>query len=140
MREYKQPIFSRLNQIKHPVLAKQSDNIWYKGTVVSSNFENKTCQIKLEHNKKEVQCDFHDILPIEEGKFGIVFNLMGCFDVIDSTLSFASPEKPFVASSDSESEDEDEIEKARRITLIEKSLLTPAPNQMLGEWEKYTRV
>lgn len=57
-----------LNHVKHPVLAKQSDNIWYKGRVVSSNFDDKTCQIKFEHNKKEAKCDFHDILPIEEGE------------------------------------------------------------------------
>lgn len=68
LKEYNKPNFSLLNQMKHPVLAKQSDNIWYKGRVVSSDFNEKTCQIKLEHSKKDVKCDFHDILPIEEGK------------------------------------------------------------------------
>lgn len=68
LRDYKKPIFSLLNQVKHPVLAKQSDNIWYKGRVVSGNFDDKTCQIKFDHNKKEARCDFHDILPIEEGQ------------------------------------------------------------------------
>lgn len=68
LREYKKPIFSLLEQIKYPVLAKQSDSIWYKGVVISSDFENKTCQIKLEANRNEVKCDFHDILPIEDGK------------------------------------------------------------------------
>lgn len=68
LKEYNKPNFSLLNQIKHPVLAKQADNIWYKGRVVSSNFNDKTCQIQFEHNKLEAKCDFHDILPIEEGK------------------------------------------------------------------------
>lgn len=68
LREYKKPIFSLLDHVKHPVLAKQTDNIWYKGRVVSSNFDDKTCQIKLEHSKQEVKCDFHDVLPIEEGE------------------------------------------------------------------------
>lgn len=67
LKEYNKPNFSLLGQMKHPVLAKQSDNIWYKGRVVSSDFSDKTCQIKLDHSKKEVKCDFHDILPIEEG-------------------------------------------------------------------------
>lgn len=70
LKAYNKPNFSLLDQIKHPVLAKQTDNIWYKGRVISSNFTDKTCQIKFEHNKKDVTCDFHDILPIEEGKFG----------------------------------------------------------------------
>lgn len=69
LKEYKQPNFSLLSHIKHPVLAKQSDKIWYKGRVVASNFNDKTCQIQLEHNKQEVTCDFADILPIEEGLF-----------------------------------------------------------------------
>lgn len=67
LKEYNKPNFSLLDQIKHPVLAKQPDNIWYKGRVVSSNYDDKTCNIKFEHNKKEITCDFHDILPIEEG-------------------------------------------------------------------------
>lgn len=68
LKEYNKPNFSLLNQIKHPVLAKQSDNIWYKGRVISSDFNEKTCQIKFDHSKKDAKCDFHDILPIEEGK------------------------------------------------------------------------
>lgn len=68
LKEYNKPNFSLLNQTKHPVLAKQSDNIWYKGRVTSSDFNDKTCIIKFEHSKKEMKCDFHDILPIEEGK------------------------------------------------------------------------
>lgn len=67
LKDYNKPNFSLLNQTKHPVLAKQSDNIWYKGRVVSSDFNDKTCIIKFEHSKKEVKCDFHDVLPIEEG-------------------------------------------------------------------------
>lgn len=56
------------------------------------------------------------------------------------TISFRSiTEKPFVASSDSESDDDD-YEQMHRAHLIEKSLLTPAADQPLGEWEKYTKV
>lgn len=69
LKEYNKPNFALLNQMKHPVLAKQSDNIWYKGRVVSSDFNDKTCLIKFEHSKKEAKCDFHDVLPIEEGTF-----------------------------------------------------------------------
>lgn len=67
LKDYNKPNFTLLNQTKHPVLAKQSDNIWYKGRVVSSDFNDKTCVIRFEHSKKEVKCDFHDVLPIEEG-------------------------------------------------------------------------
>lgn len=68
LKDYNKPNFSLLNQTKHPVLAKQTDNIWYKGRVVSSDFNDKTCIIRFEHTKKETKCDFHDILPIEEGE------------------------------------------------------------------------
>lgn len=68
LKDYNKPNFSLINQVKHPVLAKQADNIWYKGRVVTSDFNDKTCLIKFEHTKKEVKCDFHDVLPIEEGK------------------------------------------------------------------------
>lgn len=49
-------------------------------------------------------------------------------------------DKPFIASSDSESDNEDELDLIRQANLIEKSLLTPATDQRLGEWEKHTRV
>lgn len=68
LKEYNKPNFSLLNNDKQAVLAKQSDNIWYKGIVISSNFTEKTCQIRLEHNKQESTCDFHDLLPIVGGE------------------------------------------------------------------------
>lgn len=67
LKEYNKPNFALLNNDKQIVLAKQSDNIWYKGVVLSSNFTEKTCQIRFEHNKQESTCDFHDLLPMEEG-------------------------------------------------------------------------
>lgn len=104
---------------------------------MSSNFDDKTCQIKFEHNKKDVKCDFHDILPIEEGESQSIKYINGNAPI---TISFRSiTEKPFVASSDSESDDDD-YEQMHRAHLIEKSLLTPAADQPLGEWEKYTKV
>lgn len=67
LKDYNKPNFSLLSQDKQAVLAKQADKIWYKGVVVSSNFTEKTCQIKFDHNRQEVTCEFHDILPIVEG-------------------------------------------------------------------------
>lgn len=69
LKEYNKPNFSLLNQEKQTVLAKQSDNIWYKGIVISSDFTEKTCQICFEHNKQQASCDFHDVLPIIEGLY-----------------------------------------------------------------------
>lgn len=52
-------------------------------------------------------------------------------------LSFV--ETPFIAS-ESESEEEDDVEQIVKANLIEKSLLTPAPDQKLGAWEVHTKV
>lgn len=52
---------------------------------------------------------------------------------------FSIIETPFVAS-ETESEDEDDIEQIVKANLIEKSLLTPAPDQKLGAWEAHTKV
>lgn len=68
LREYKEPNFQMLQQVKRPVLAKQSDRIWYRGKIMSSNFDDKTCSVKLEQNNKEVSCEFPDILPIHCGR------------------------------------------------------------------------
>lgn len=63
------------------------------------------------------------------------FNQLHCL-----TFEHFSDKQPFIPSSDSESENEDEIELIRQANLIQKSLLTPATDQALGEWEKHTRV
>lgn len=69
LREYKEPDFQLLQRVKYPVLAKQNDRIWYKGRLLSSNFDEKTCKVKLEQSNKEISCDFHDVLPIHEGTY-----------------------------------------------------------------------
>lgn len=52
---------------------------------------------------------------------------------------FLLTEIPFVAS-ESEASDEDDVEQIVKANLIEKSLLTPAPDQKLGAWEVHTKV
>lgn len=47
-------------------------------------------------------------------------------------------ETPFVASESESSEDD--VEQIVKANLIAKSLLSPAPDQRLGEWERYTKV
>lgn len=68
LRDYKEPNFQMLQRVKCQVLAKQSDRIWYRGRIVASNFDDKTCTVKLEQSNKEISCDFPDILPIHCGK------------------------------------------------------------------------
>lgn len=69
LKDYKEPNFQKLQRFKCPVLAKQTDRVWYRGRIVSSNFDEKTCNVKLEQSNKEISCDFHDVLPIHDGKF-----------------------------------------------------------------------
>lgn len=111
---YIEPDFTLLNRSRHPVLAKQSDNIWHKGRAISCNFAEKTCQVKLEMNRKVVECDFTDVLPLQP-----------------ESLSDSEEEL---------SDDGQDYEAMHRAQLVEKSLLTPALDQPLGEWEKHTKV
>lgn len=118
LRTYVEPNFSLLSSRRCPVLAKQSDRLWYKGCTISSDFDQRTCRIKIDSTKKEVTCNFEDILPIVDDN--------------DNTSS--------------SSDDDDREEAAKRFEkelqqskLIEKSLLTPVADQPLGDWEKHTK-
>lgn len=147
LKKYKEPDFSLLNRNRCPVLVKKSDNIWYKARVSSANFDAKTCSAKLEHSKEEVQCDFTDVLPIVEGivfitKCRWIDDHRTCFIKYSfSTIFLLESSKD--SSSDLEeasSDDNNDYEAMHRASLVEKSLLTPAPDQALGEWEKHTKV
>lgn len=48
-------------------------------------------------------------------------------------------ETPFIASETESDDDEDDVEQIVKANLIEKSLLTPAPDQKLGAWEAHTK-
>lgn len=71
LKEYVEPNFHLLEKSNHPVLVKQIDKIWKKGKTISCDFNNKICKIKLEENRKEINCNFEDVLPIQidEGIF-----------------------------------------------------------------------
>lgn len=66
IKEYNEPDFTLLNRSRCPVLAKKSDNIWYRGRVKFANFDDKTCKVTLEHAKEEISCDFVDVFPLND--------------------------------------------------------------------------
>lgn len=68
IKEYNEPDFKLLNRNRCPVLAKKSDNVWYRGRVKFANFDDKTCKVTLEHAKEEISCDFVDVFPLCDGK------------------------------------------------------------------------
>lgn len=112
---FKEPDFTLMRKLKYPVLVKQKDRIWYKGRIVTSNFTDKTCRVRLDQSKKDVDCGFEDVLPIRE-------------------------ENGSISSSSSESSDEeDDYEAMHRSQLIEQSLFNPVADQALGEWERHTK-
>lgn len=141
LRDYKEPNFQMLQRSKCPVLAKQSDRIWYRGRIVSSNFDDKTCTVKLEQNNKEISCDFPDIFPIHCGKltYDRSYSNVLQFTTACNAKSFRSTDNPSGdESSDSDSYDEEYDEQQKQI-LVERTLLNPSTDQALGEWEKYTK-
>ena len=117
LRAYIEPNFNLLNEPKCHVLAKQHDKMWHKGKILNTDFEMKICQVRLENDGKEVTCKFEELFPI----------------VNDSTDDSE-------LTSDSENSSDEAVIEMKRTELIHKSLMNPAPNQMLGEWEKHTKV
>lgn len=68
LQDYKEPNFQLLQRIKCPVLVKQSDRMWHRGRITSSNFDEQRCTVKLEQNNKVISCDFPDVLPMHCGE------------------------------------------------------------------------
>ncbi|XP_062562727.1 zinc finger CCCH-type with G patch domain-containing protein [Armigeres subalbatus] len=118
LKEYREPQFDLLRKKGCRVLAKQKNRMWSKGTIRQADFENQTCIIQMDEGRHELELPFEDVLPLEGDD---------------------------VSSSDSESdsnsfdENEDDVASIRQAQIIQRSLLNPAPDQRLGDWEKYTK-
>lgn len=82
---------------------------------MTSNFTDKTCRVRLDQSKKDVDCGFEDVLPIREESGSIS------------------------SSSSGSSDEEDDYEAMHRSQLIEQSLFNPVADQALGEWERHTK-
>lgn len=116
LKDYKEPRFELLRRKGGPVLAKQKNRLWEKGVVREVDFEGKTCKIKLDESKREMELPFEDVFPLENEES----------DDSDSDGS-------------SDSEEEDDAVAIRQAEIISRSLLNPVPSQRLGEWEKHTK-
>lgn len=141
LKEYKEPDFNLLNRNRCQVLVKRSDNLWYRGRVISANFNDKNCKIYVEQNKQEVSCDFVDVLPIVSGKYRLkqLQNQSNKPNNLIYSLEYATGSDTSASELD-ESTDEDDRKAMHRAALIEKSLLSPTSNEALGDWEKHTKV
>lgn len=116
LKDYKEPRFELLRRKGGPVLAKQKSRLWEKGVVREVDFEGKTCKIKLDESKREMELPFEDVFPLEN----------------EENDESASDES-------SGSEEEDDAVAIRQAEIISRSLLNPVPSQRLGEWEKHTK-
>lgn len=68
LKKYTEPDFSLLSRYRCPALVKRNDNIWHKARVISTNCEEKTCTVLLEHKKDELCCPYVDVYPIADGE------------------------------------------------------------------------
>ena len=68
LKEYQEPEFQKL-QRNCVVLAKMNDKLWHKGRVLCVNTEEKSCKVRLEHQKKEIDFEFEHLFPIFHGNF-----------------------------------------------------------------------
>lgn len=115
VKEYKEPNFKLLNS-KCPVLAKEK-SLWMRGVVQSVNFDQKTCKIKLDQTKKEVEKEFEELFPIEER-------------TENSDLDSSS-------SSDDSSDSEELQTKVETVNF--QNLFHPDSHDRLGEFERHTK-
>lgn len=118
LKEYREPRFELLRKKGCKVLAKNRNRIWSKGTIKTADFETKTCKIQMDEGRHEVELQFENVLPLEGD------------DV---------PSSDSESNSDSDEENEDDVVSLQQAQIIERSLLNPAPDQRLGDWEKHTK-
>ncbi|CAO1401698.1 unnamed protein product [Diamesa serratosioi] len=64
LEEYREPDY-KLIKINCLVLAKEESGLWSRGTVKSYDPEKKQCQVQLTCVKKELNCDYTEILPLD---------------------------------------------------------------------------
>lgn len=113
VKDYKEPDFSQLN-VKSRVLVKQDDKLWHRGNVIVVNFETRTCKIRLEQKKQEIESDFEFIFPLSGGNGG-------------------------GGDDNSDLDSEEENNEIRELELVERSLFTTPSDQILGKWEEHTK-
>ncbi|KAK7869320.1 hypothetical protein R5R35_012883 [Gryllus longicercus] len=114
LKEYRDPDFSIVQPGKG-ILAKSSDNLWYRAIVLSSP-ENNKCAVKFESSGKKCEVNLHDTIPLEDK------------DQTESAGSGLSDES-----------DQEVVDVSVEEFLVQQSLLRSPPNLALGGWEKYTK-
>lgn len=62
LQEYIEPKFEALT-IGSKVLAKNSDNLWYRAVV--KRMDDAKCTVNFESNRKDTEVQLHDVLPLE---------------------------------------------------------------------------
>lgn len=63
LKDYVEPNYESV-QIGSKILAKNKDKLWHRASV--KRLLNGKCIVKFDSNKKDVELDFHDILPLEK--------------------------------------------------------------------------
>lgn len=64
LEDYIEPKFESLT-IGSRVLAKKTDNLWYRAIV--KRMDDEKCTVNFELNKKDAELQLHDVLPLEDG-------------------------------------------------------------------------
>lgn len=117
LQEYKEPDFHTI-KMGSRVLAKQKNNMWHRSVILKlPENDGDEYRVKFEASGKIVEVDLQDLLPLDDA---------------DLELSDTSDD------SDDEESDTNSPSYSNE-QLLHKSLLTPQPNEPLGNWEKHTR-
>lgn len=147
LRDYREPDFGRLQRRRRwPVLVKQTDRMWHSAVAMGCDVERQTCRLRLDGGgRRELDVDYADVLPMYA-------NADESGDDSDDEEANASPEDDHSnrhvndehGNDPDDSDHDDEAERRHntamhRSALVERSLLTTAPDRPLGEWEKHTK-
>lgn len=110
LQPYTDPDYKLLKRSIHVQVKSAETSLWSPATVISSNRDNLTCQVKLQSSGKIIDAKFEDILPPVRSKAD-------------------------VTSSSDESEDDIESFETSLNSSLERFHTCP---NAFGEWEKFT--
>lgn len=116
LQEYIEPKFDQLC-IGSCVLAKQSNNLWYRA-IVKQIYDDK-CLVRLESNRKDLEVKLEHIFPLDNN------------ESVDEDNE----------SIDEDGDDENNVHhELKEEDVINMSLMITPTNDALGGWEQYTKV
>lgn len=123
------------------VLAKQKNNMWHRSVILKlPENDGDEYRVKFEASGKIVEVGLQDLLPL--GKHLSKINYL-IYRIVYYKIFISIGDADLELSDTSDDSDDEEsdtnLPSYSNEQLLHKSLLTPQPNEPLGNWERHTR-